>query len=227
MIKINLLPQRRAKRGRGLQLQREPGGKDLVVGAAALAGVAAVVFFAVDQPRRSHLNDLRESNKQIQQEINAKNSQLEPSGGGGYAELKKLADEADERATSINRLIAAKVVPANLLHELGEILTNNHLPTMTEDMAKRTGNGPEGDPNKRFDLAWDPTHVWMTSFVDKAGEFTLEGGAQGEVDVTQLSLRLQASAYFTSVTPSQEERVADKESGINYFKFTITGRVAY
>ena len=33
-------------------------------------------------------------------------------------------------------------------------------------MAQKTGTGPDSDPNKRFDLAWDPTHVWMTSFVD-------------------------------------------------------------
>jgi Tfp pilus assembly protein PilN len=98
---------------------------------------------------------------------------------------------------------------------------------MTDEMTKLTGNGIDGNPNKRFDPQWDPQHVWLTSFVDKGGKFTLQGGAQGESDVTQLSLRLQASAYFQNVTPSQEERVADRESGINYFRFTITGKVAY
>lgn len=219
MIKINLIPQKRAKRRASVS---EPGNREFIIGVAALAGVAAVVFFAVDQPRRTHLHALQDSNRQIDQDIAAKNKQLI-----GYAELQKAADEADQRATAINRLMAAKVVPANVLHELGEILTTNHLPTMTEDMARRTGNGPDGDPNKRFDLQWDPNHVWLTSFADKDGEFRLEGGAQGEVDVTQLALRLQASAYFQSVTPSAEERVADRESGISYFKFAITGKVAY
>src|SRR5207248_3206005 len=114
---------------------------------------------------------------------------------------------------------------ANVLHELGEILTQNHLPTMTEDMTHKTGNA--GDPNKKFDLTWDPSHVWLTSFTDKSGDFTIEGGAQAEVDVTQLSKRLAASVYFENVAPSRQERVSDKDSGITYYKFTITGRVDY
>jgi Tfp pilus assembly protein PilN len=224
MIKINLLPTKRAK-GRGRAAASEPGSRELVIGAASLAGVAAIVFFAVDAPRRSHLRSQQESNQQIQQEIAAKQKQLD--GPPSYEVLKKAGEEADQRATSIGRLMAAKVVPANVLHELGEILTNNHFPTMTDEMTKLTGNGIDGNPNKRFDPQWDPQHVWLTSFVDKGGKFTLQGGAQGESDVTQLSLRLQASAYFQNVTPSQEERVADRESGINYFRFTITGKVAY
>ncbi len=221
MIRINLLPQKRAKRA-AAAVRREPGSKDLAIGFGVLAGAALVVFFALDQPRRSRLHDLQASNEQLQQEINGKTQQLK-----GYAEMKKAAEEADARAQAANRLVAAKVVPANVLHELGEILTLGHLPTMTEDMAKRTGNGPESDPNKRFDLSWDPQHVWLTAFSDKSGLFKLEGGAQAEVDVTQLSKRLDASVYFANVAPSTEERVADRESGISYYKFTITGRVAY
>src|SRR5262249_1802647 len=158
----------------------------------------------VDQPKRSKLRELRDSNDVLQQDIAAKKNQLK-----GYDEQKKAADTARDRARSINRLIAAKVVPANVLHELGEILTTNHLPTMTEEMTKRTGNGPASDPNRRYDLAWDPQHVWLTSFEDKGGTFRLEGGAQGEVDITQLSKRMQASVYFDNVAQAQEERVSD------------------
>ena len=224
MIKINLLPQKRAKRARVAApgAAREPAGKDLAIGFGVLAGVAAVVFFAVDQPRRSRLHDLQASNDQLAQEIKAKNDQLK-----GYAEMQKAEQDVNERAGGINRLVAAKVVPANVLHELGEILTLGHQPTMTEHMTKLTGNGPESNPNKRFDVTWDPAHVWVTGYADKSGDFKIEGGAQSEADVTQLSLRLAASAYFANVAPSHEERVVDKETGVNYYKFTITGKVAY
>lgn len=218
MIKINLLPQKRAKR---VQVS-EGGTREMTIGVVSLVGAAAVVFFVADQPRRSKLHDLHASIDQAQSDIRAKNGQLL-----GYTELKKAADEANQRAKSINRLIAAKVVPANVLHELGEILTANHLPTMTEEMARRTGNGAESDPNRRYDLAWDPTHVWLTSFVDNNGAFKLEGGAQAEVDITQLSKRMEASVYFDNVSPSQEERVSDKDTGIAYYRFTIIGKVAY
>jgi hypothetical protein len=225
MIKINLLPQKRAKLRAGA-VAGQPGSRELAIGLGAIVAVAAIVFFAVDQPKRGKLRDLREANLQLADQIAQKNQQLQ---GGprelSYAELKKAAQVADDRATAINRLINAKVIPANVLHELGEILTQNHDPTMTEDMHHKTGNN--GDPNKRFDPTWDPTHVWLTSFVDKNGEFTLEGGAQAEVDVTQLAKRLAASVYFWDVAPSRQERVADRESGITYYKFTITGKVAY
>jgi Tfp pilus assembly protein PilN len=219
MIKINLLPQKRTKK------RSDAGGasaQPLVVGILALAAAAAVIVLVVDRPKRSRLSELAEGNQQLQAAIASKNKQLE-----GYAELKKAADAADERYKSIKRLISAKVVPAHLLHELGEILSTGKYPTMTEDMAKRTGSGPETDPNKRFAVDWDASHVFVTAFTDAGGDFKLEGGAQSESDVTQLAKRLGASIYFRDVTPAGGERVADATTGTNFYKFTITGKVAY
>jgi hypothetical protein len=119
----------------------------------------------------------------------------------------------------------AKVVPANVLHELSEIMMTNHTPTMTDEMAQRV----QTDPNKRFDLAWDPTKVWLTSFADdvRDGSFRLEGGAQAEQDIIQLSKRLQASVYFDRVSQQSEERITDRETGVTFYHFVITGKVAY
>ncbi|HEX7701976.1 MAG TPA: hypothetical protein VF403_14670 [Kofleriaceae bacterium] len=221
MIKINLLPQKRAKL-RGASQPSEGGQKEMAIGIGSLVAAALLVFFVLDQPRRSDLGKVKKSNDQLQQEINAKNVQLD-----GFATLNKAATEMSERGRSINRLIAAKVVPANVLQELGEILTTNHLPTMTQEMAKRTGNGPESDPNRRYDLAWDPTHVWLIAFTDKLGNFRLDGGAQAEVDITQLSKRMQASVYFDNIAQASEEREVDHDTGVPFYKFTITGKVAY
>jgi len=216
MIKINLLPARKPKKA------ADPNAKPIAIGFGAIAAAAVLVFFIVDRPRRSELSDISADNDDLQNDINDKTSKLK-----GYNELKQAADEAQKRASSIDRLNEAKVVPANVLHELGEILTTNHLPTMSEEMAKKTGNGPESDPNKRFQLDWDPAHIWLTTFTDQAGVFKLEGGAQSESDVIQLSKRLAASVYFMDVTPSGGERVSDKDNGIQYYRFVISGKVAY
>jgi len=218
MIKINLLPQKRPKK----RVASEGATQPMLFGVVALAVAGIAVAMLVDRPRRARLSELTEANQQLQNEIQSKNKQLV-----GYAELKKAADEADERYRSIQRLLSAKVVPAHVLHELGEILTANKYPTMTEDMAKRTGNGPESDPNKRFQADWDASHVWLTGFTDTGGDFKLEGGAQSESDVTQLAKRLGASAYFLDVTPAGGERVAEAGTGTNYYRFTITGKVVY
>jgi Tfp pilus assembly protein PilN len=222
MIKINLLPQKRAKRAAfgGGGGGDEASIKEIVIGAGAIAAAALLVFILVDQPKRSKLNDLRESNEQLDQAIAEKNKELE-----GYAEMKKAAEDADQRAKAINRLMNAKVVPANVLHELSEIMMTNHTPTMTDEMAQRV----QTDPNKRFDLAWDPTKVWLTSFADdvRDGSFRLEGGAQAEQDIIQLSKRLQASVYFDRVSQQSEERVTDRDTGVTFYHFVITGKVAY
>jgi hypothetical protein len=208
------------KRGRSA-VAADPTSKQALVGVVALAAAAAGVFFILDMPRRERLGDLREGNAQLQKEINDKNKQLV-----GYAELQKAEAEAIRRAEAINRLIGTKVVPAHILHELGKVLTREG-PTMTESMAKFAGTGPESNPNKQFQNDWDPAHVWMSSFIDTNGAFKLEGGAQSESDVTQLSKRLAASVYFLDVTPAGGERVVDRDTNLNYYRFTITGRLAY
>ena len=219
MIKINLLPQKRLKKRAAAP---DASSQHLVFGVFGLAVAGAAVWLLVDRPRRAKLAELTESNAQLSSDIASKNKQLQ-----GYAELKKAADAADERYRAIQRLIGAKVVPAHMLHELGEILSTGKYPTMTEDMTRRSGTGPESDSNKRFQADWDASHVWLSSFTDTGGEFKLEGGAQSESDVTQFAKRLLASVYFRDVTPTAGERVTDTSTGTPYYKFTITGRVAY
>ena len=221
MIKVNLLPQRKAKRSFVTSTSDGPSNTPVLIGLAALAAAAAGVFFVVDMPKRSRMNELNDANRQLQTQINEKNKQLQ-----GYAELKKAEEQSKVRAESIKRLLATKVVPAHLLHELGKVLTTAG-PTMTDNMTTLAGSGPLGDPNKQFKTDWDPQHVWMTTFIDSGGVFRLDGGAQSESDVTQLSKRLAASVYFMDVTPAGGERVTDKDTGMEYYKFTITGRVAY
>lgn len=218
MIKINLLPQRRVKRAAA----SEDSAQSLVIGVIALAAAAAAVVVFVDRPRRARLAELREANAQTQADIEAKSRRLI-----GHTDLKKAVADAEGRYQSIQRLMGARVTPAYVLHELGEILTASRNPTMTDEMKKRTGNGSDSDPDRQFQPDWDPSSVWLTGFTDTGGDFKLEGGAANESDITQLAKRLAVSVYFDDVTPAGFERAADEQSGSSYYKFTITGKVVY
>ncbi|HSK04302.1 MAG TPA: PilN domain-containing protein [Kofleriaceae bacterium] len=218
MIRINLLPQRRPKRAAGRRGASEPSEKHALYGVAALAVAALGVVLLVDLPLRWDRARYERETARLRDEIRQQNEQL-----AGFPELQKAQADGEARKQSIERLLRAKVVPAHVLHELGEILTSNRHPTMTSDMRARTAS----DPNKRFQHDWDPTHVWLSGYSDAGGVFKLEGGAQTESDVTQLSKRLAASVHFLDVSPSGGERVTDQVSGVAYYKFTITGRVAY
>ncbi len=232
MIKINLLPQKRAK-GKRAAVASSSGGdsasKALLFGLGGLVGAAAIVFLVFDLPARSERSDYAAKNRQLAGEIANKKKSLE-----GYDLLKQEEANAVAKIQGINRLVNAKVVPANILHELGLILSQRNpdktntcaftgCPTMTELMSKQV----DSDPNKKIQVDWDPQHVWLSGFSDTDGTFILEGGAQSKEDVTQLSKRLAASVYFADVTPQSGDRVNDKDSGLNYYKFTITGKVAY
>jgi len=216
MIKINLLPQRKPKR------VAEPGKLDLAIGFGALAAAAAMVFVFVHQDAvadrdaaRRQVQDLGDANTRARNAIKDMPS------------LKAAVEAEERRAAAIDQLLGTVVVPDNLLHELGEILTPGRMPTMTREMELRISDGPQGDPNRRFALDWDPKHVWITGFTLKGEDFTLEGGAQSESDVPQLAKRMQASVYFDQVTSPTSVRVDDRLTGISYYRFTITGKVVF
>src|SRR5690242_19653757 len=117
MIRINLLPQKRAR----LRVATSSGAsRDLIIGISSLVAAAALVFLLFDQPKRSRLRDLKDTNKQLAEQIGDKRKTLQ-----GYDALKKEEEENNTKAAAINRLIGAQIVPANVLHELGEILTQN------------------------------------------------------------------------------------------------------
>ena len=232
MIRINLLPQKKARRGgratvaavsRGRGISDGGNGQtQFMLGCGAILVAAAAVFFLVHKPMMDERKRLEEITDRKNSENAAAKAKLKD-----YENLKKVVESSKERSTSIEKLVKAKAVPANLLHELGEILTPGRLPAMSADMMKKVSDGPQGDPNKRFLPDWDPKHVWITSFVEKDGQFTLKGGAQSDPDVTQLAKRLQASVYFTDVTPKGGVRTTDRDTNTSYYDFTITGKVVY
>src|SRR5687768_11644463 len=125
MIKINLLPQKRTKLR---STPSDPSAKHIGIGVAALVAAGAAVFLLVDQPKRRELADLEAQNADLRKSIAMQKKELD-----GYEAMLKANTEARERKQAIDRLLQAKVVPAHILHELGEILTTSRLPTMTID----------------------------------------------------------------------------------------------
>lgn len=225
MIKVNLLPQRKVKRA------AEPGQGQVLAGAGALLAAAAAVFFFVHKPMRDARKDYEAKAEELAAINNAAQAKL-----ADYETLKKVVAEQEARSQSIIQLagdpddptkLGVRAVPANLMHELGRIMTLGGKPNMTRAMTEKVGTGPGSDPNKAYAADWDPKHVWITSFSEKRGDFILEGGAQSDSDVTELAKRMQASVHFLAVTPQGLDRVNDDATKTSYYKFTITGKVVY
>lgn len=214
MIKINLLPQRKPKR------QADPGQRDVALGMLALLAGGAATFFLVHKPKSDQLEKLRDANAAYDEDLARRKDKIR-----SLPTLRSAVALAEERTSSIDKLVAARAVPAHMLHELGELLTPGRLPTMTKDMAKKVSD--PRDDTYRIREDWDPKHLWITEFKEDEGEFTVVGGAESDADVTQLSKRMQASVYFDDVALAKGEKVTDKDTGITYYTFTINGKVVY
>jgi Tfp pilus assembly protein PilN len=211
MIKINLSPQRRPKTS-------NKGQTSFLVGLLTVAVIGAGVYILDYKPLSDDLERLRVSTNELARANQDKEASLK-----GFDELKKTIDAAQERRDVILRLNRARAVPAHMLHELSRILTRRRVPSMSERMQQEMAL----NPNRELMLDWEPANVWITRFTEKDGSFRLEGGALADSDMTQLALRLQASVYFFEVVPEGGSEQVDKDNNTPYYKFTISGKVAY
>jgi Tfp pilus assembly protein PilN len=211
MIKINLLPLRKAKRA-------EKGQEVLAVGLGTFVALGAVVYLVVHKPLQDEIDRGNAEHRKIQASIASLKERTKD-----FEKLEAAFKQAEGQQGAIDRLQNSRAVPAWFLHELSMVLTSDKQPTMTPDMARRVLE----DPNRAWTPGWDPKHVWVESFEETGGQFLLRGGAQSDSDMTQLAFRLQASMYFEDVLPQGGDEVNDPRSGISYYSFTLTGRVVY
>jgi Tfp pilus assembly protein PilN len=211
MIRINLLSKRRTKRV-------DKGEQSLLLGFLIAVAAGLLVFLLIHRPLSGDIDDTTKTTSRLRQDIKQLQAQT-----AGHAELKTTIAEAEKRMAAIQTLDAARAVPAHVLFELARILTPNRQPTMTEEMAATVNT----NSNREMAPDWDPKHVWVTEFSENKGRFKLSGGAQSDGDMTQLALRLGASVYFEDVTPEGGVETIDREAGISYYQFTISGKVVY
>lgn len=217
MIRINLLGRRKARR-RGAAAA--PSHTSLLVGLSAGVLVAAAAgFFLLHRPLSRDLSELRAKIATLEAQnepLRQKTRNSRPIRASFEAAL------ARHRATA--RLKRARVSPAWLMRELSSILTPGRQPQLTPEMQEEM----KTNPNRPWQEGWDPRHVWMTSFEERAGEFRLQGGAQSRTDIDELGLRLRASMFFGhGLKPAATSDEVDKETGLTYYKFTIEGVVRY
>lgn len=210
MIKINLIQQRKARSS------NDPAQQVLLAIFACLLLVVGGIYFLVHAPITSEIEGIEEKNDALARENDAIEARTKDFGA-----LKKAVELANSQKEAIDTLNDARAVPAWMLAELSRILTSDKAPTMTDAMARRV----KDDGNRAWADGWDPKHVWITSFSERGGRFKLVGTAQSDSDMTQLALRMQASAYFENVVP--EGGSTRGRGDVQLYQFTISGTVRY
>jgi type IV pilus assembly protein PilN len=211
MIRINLLQEKRPKR-------TEKGQQSILAGVLAIMLLGVVVYFFVHAPLAGEISELETDQSRLERSIRQLREDTKEF-DAVQAQLKGV----EEQGAAIERLNQARAVPAWMLSELSNILTKDRKPTMTPDMEDRV----RLDPNRQLTPGWDPKRLWIDTIEEDKGVVTIKGGAQSDTDVTQFTLRLQASVFFTDVVPETGNYVEDQQTKVKYYKYTISGKVSY
>ena len=213
MIKINLLPVKKAKK-------RATGRRQVALMIAAIGvEIAMLVLFHLNETwtlaeKQRRNNEAKGAIARLKAEV------------GDYDLIKAQRDELLQQRDAINKLKSGRTGPVYVFRELSEILTKNKGPTYSRDEYEKR---LRSDPNAGFNPSWDGRRLWLTGWKEQNRRVFLEGAAKSNDDVAEFLKRLQLSVFFTDVVLEGTKEVSDDKdpaTGIHY-TFKIHCAVRY
>lgn len=214
MIRINLLPQKRA--GRGATTEASQTWLLGVVGVLLVQIVALWVFHSWKADELTLQN-------QKNNELNNKISDIKAI-VANHQEVKDALAVLRKREDAIAKLQAARSGPTAILLELGRVLTQGRGPTVDADRLQAL---KKDNPLAVFSPTWDTRRVWITGYTEADRTVKLEGFARDGNDVSELAQRLRLSVYFYEVTILPGKKEQDKETKLELIKFALQMKVRY
>jgi type IV pilus assembly protein PilN len=213
VIRINLLPQKRAIRGAPEASQRWLG----VVLVIVLLEVVGLFLF--HQWKNDELVEQNQKNNELSAKINEIKALV-----ANHEEVKKALAVLRQREDAIAKLQSARSGPTAILLELSRILTQGRGPTVEPD---RLAALKKDNPLAVFNPAWDTRRIWLTSYSESERTMRVEGYARDGNDVSELAQRLRLSVYFYDVTILPGKKETDKDTKLELIKFALQMKVRY
>ena len=214
MIRINLLPQKRAGRGAAPEASQR---WLLVVLAVVLLEVVGLFLF--HQLKTDELTEQNQKNNELQAKINDIKALV-----ANHEEVKKALGVLRQREDAIAKLQSARSGPTAVLLELSRILTQNRGPTVDKE---RLAELRKNNPLAVFSPAWDVRRIWLFSYTESERTVRLEGYARDGNDVSELAQRLRLSLYFYEVTILPGKKEVEKDTKLDLVKFALQLKVRY
>ncbi len=208
MIRINLLPSRKAKRqGAG---QRH----FLIMGLAILGSVGLVIFFHLEAT--NELENVQRENTILQADVAKMKQEL-----GDYDKVRAQREELLKQRKTIQSLEAGRTGPVFLLREMSEILSPGKGPTFDRVTYEET---LRRDPNAGFSN-WETKRAWLESYVEEKQHIKLRGSAKSNEDVAEFLKRLNSSVFFKEVNLDATAQAA--KGAVKYVNFGLSATVIY
>lgn len=208
MIRINLLPTRKARRqGAG---QRH----FLIMGLAVVGAIGLVIFFHLEAT--SELENAQRENTILQADVAKLKQEL-----GDYDKVRGQREELLKQRKTIQSLEAGRTGPVYLLREMSEILSPGKGPTfdrVTYEEALRR------DPNAGFSN-WETKRAWLESYVEEKQHIKLRGAAKSNEDVAEFLKRLNSSVFFKDVNLDATAQAA--KGSVKFVNFGLSATVIY
>lgn len=209
MIRINLLPIRKAKRAEASQRQF------LFMGLAIVATIGGLVL--VDVQANGELDEAKRRNTILAAEVASLKKEL-----GDYDKVRAQREELLRQRKTIQALDAGRTGPVYLLRELSEILSPGKGPTFDrityEEQLRR-------DPNAGFNASWDTRRVWVDSYAEADRGVKLKGAAKSNEDVAEFLKRLNSSVFFSDVNLDSTAQQAGRS--VKFVSFSLSAKVVY
>ena len=208
MIRINLLPTRKAKRQEAGQRQF------LLMGLAILATIGLVVFFhlqaTTDLERAQHDNTILQADvAKLKQEL------------GDYDKIRAQREELLQQRKTIQSLESGRTGPVFLLRELSEILSPGKGPTFDRVTYEET---LRKDPNAGF-TNWETKRAWLESYTEEKLRVKIRGSAKSNEDVAEFLKRLNSSVFFKDVNLDATAQAA--KGAVKFVNFGLSATVIY
>jgi type IV pilus assembly protein PilN len=208
VIRVNLLPTRRAKRQEAGQRQF------LVMGLAILATIGLVVFFHLQAT--NELEKAKHDNTILQADVARLKSEL-----GDYDKVRAQREELLRQRKTIQSLETGRTGPVYLLRELSEILSPGKGPTFDRVTYEET---LRKDPNAGFSN-WETKRAWLESYTEENMHVKIRGSAKSNEDVAEFLKRLNSSVFFKDVNLDATAQAS--KGAVKFVNFGLSTTVIY
>jgi type IV pilus assembly protein PilN len=215
MIRINLLPEKRAAQRRSAAAE----------GQAWLIIVAGVLVFEIiglmllQKSKNDDLAKLVKHNQEITANIDDIKRQI-----SNRDQIKNALKELREREEAIQKLESARTGPTSVMLELSHILTPGRMPTVDRDKLEQLRrDDPQAVPN----VNWDARRLWLTNYDEVDRHVHLSGLARDGEDVSEFIRRLALSDFFYDVKMLPATKAMDGTAHIELIRFELSTKVRY
>jgi type IV pilus assembly protein PilN len=218
MVRVNLLPDKKAARGRAAVSAGEPGQLWVL----ALVGVLVleiVTLLFVENAKRNELQGIVQENQKTQGQIDSIKRQI-----ANHGEIKAALKELREREEAIQKLQAARTGPTATLLELSHVLTPGRGPTADRDKIEQL---KRDNPTAVLNPNWDPRRLWLTQYTENERTVKIAGLAKDGEDVSEFERRLNLSDYFYEVKLLPAAKLVDSQSHQELVRFELSAKVRY